>query len=156
MLVSGIIAFSNLLFAFTSRISSKVTSFIHSPYKGLLIFYILAYPVIWISYLFTVISFLPLDIKLSLIVIIFFVRVILVGLATGLYWSLYLNITSSETRSSQESLFNTINLTFSLLGYGLIGTILEATSFVGALIFLFTVSVLGIILLGLAKMPKND
>lgn len=156
MLVSGIIAFSNLLFAFTSRISSKVTSFIHSPYKGLLIFYILAYPVIWISYLFTVISFLPLDIKLSLIVIIFFVRVILVGLATGLYWSLYLNITSSETRSSQESLFNTINLTFSLLGYGLIGTILEATSFVGALIFLFIISILGIILLGLAKMPKYD
>lgn len=156
MLISMTRASSDLIFATASRLSGRVTSFIHSPYKGILVFYILVYPISWFTYLcifaFTLSSFM----KVCLIIIIFFLRVILAGLATGLYWQLYFNITSSESRSTQESLYNTINLLLSIIGYTILGSILESFSFDGALIFLFFVSLLGILILLLARNPGNN
>ncbi len=155
ILISMTRSISDLILAIASRLSGKITSFINSPYKGILIFYILIYPVIWIAYLcIIVINFSP-HIKLILIILTFFLRVILRGLTTGLYWQFYINITSSETRSSQESLFNTIYMVLSIIGYGLLGTILESFSFIGALIFLFGVSCLGILILVLARNPES-
>ena len=148
-------SFSNVIFAFFSRLSGKMTSFIQSSYKGVLIFYILDYPVIWMVYLLILLCNFPFFIKLSLIMMIFFLKIILSGLAIGLYWQLYYKITSSEIRSSQESLFNTINLILSLIGFGLIGTILDSSGFVGALLFLLIISGLGILSLIFAKNPDN-
>ncbi|MFX0013610.1 MAG: MFS transporter [Promethearchaeota archaeon] len=145
---------SNVLFAISSRFSGKVTSFIQSSYKGILIFYILDYPVVWMAYLLVLICNLPTYIQLSLIILIFLFKIILSGLATGLYWQLYLKITSSKCRSSQESLFNTINLLLSLIGFGMIGIILESASFIGTLMFLFLISCLGIVSLIAAKNPE--
>ncbi|MFX1285413.1 MAG: MFS transporter [Promethearchaeota archaeon] len=156
ILVSITRAISEIVFAFASRLSGKISSFINSPYKGLLIFYTLNYPVGWIAYLCIVgINFSPF-LKLILVIFIFFLRIILIGLTTGLYWQVYLNITSSETRSSQESLFNTINLFLSIIGYGLLGATLEFFSFTGALIFLLVISCLGILILILVNEPQKN
>ena len=155
ILISMIRAISDIIFAVASRFSGKVTSFISSPYKGLLIFYTLNYPISWITYLgIVVINFSP-NIKLNLVILTFFLRIVLIGLTTGLYWQLYLNITSSETRSSQESLFNTINSFLSIIGYGLLGVIIEFYRFRGAMIFLLAVSCLGMLILVLVKNPDN-
>ncbi|UCG90625.1 MAG: MFS transporter [Candidatus Heimdallarchaeota archaeon] len=155
ILISMIRSISDIIFAVASRLSGKITSFINSPYQGLLIFYTLNYPVSWIVYLCILfIDFSP-NVKLNLVILTFFLRIILIGLTTGLYWQLYLNITSSETRSSQESLFNTIYLLLSIIGYGLLGVILEFCSFVGSLIYLLAISCLGILLLVLVKNPDH-
>ncbi|MFX0208400.1 MAG: MFS transporter [Candidatus Hodarchaeota archaeon] len=156
ILISMTQSISEIIFAVASRLSGKLTSSINSSYKGLLIFYTLNYPVSWIVYLCIIcINFSP-YIKLNLVVLTFFLRIILIGLTTGLYWQLYLNITSSETRSSQESLFNTINLFLSIIGYGLLGVILEFFSFAGALIFLLATSCLGILILILVNDPRMN
>lgn len=149
------ISLSNVIFALSSRLSGKITSYIKSAYKGILLFYVLDYPVVWMAYLLVLIVKFPFFIQLSLIILIFFFKIILSGLATSLYWQLYYQITSSEKRSSQESLFNTINLIISLIGFGLIGIILETSSFVGTLLFLFLMSSLGILVLIGTKNPDN-
>ncbi len=150
------ISLSNVIFALFSRLSGKVTSFIKSSYKGILLFYIIGYPVVWMAYLLVLIVNFPSFIKLVLIILIFFLKIILSGLATSMYWQLYYQITSSERRSSQESLFNTINLIISLIGFGIIGIIMESSSFVGTLSFLFMMSSLGILVLIIAKNPDNS
>ncbi|MFX0122303.1 MAG: MFS transporter [Candidatus Hodarchaeota archaeon] len=147
---------SNMIFAFFSRLSGKITSFIKSAYKGILVFYILDYPVVWMAYLLVLILNFPSFIKLSLIIFIFFIKIIFSGLATSLHWQLYYQITSSEKRSSQESLYNTINLIISLIGFGVIGIIIESSSFIGTFLFLFIMSSLGILVLMIAKNPENS
>jgi len=156
ILITGTRSFSNFILAISSRLSGKITSKIYSPYKGLIIFYIFEFPVIWFAFLSVLIIDLQLQVKLLLYVLIFLIRVILAGLTTSIYWHLYYKITTSGSRSSQESLFNTIYLIVSLVGFGMVGKILETYSFLGALIFLFFVSCLGIFLLLFAKNPDLD
>jgi MFS family permease len=156
MLISITRASSDLIFAFASRLSGRATSFIHSPYKGILLFYTLIYPISWFMYLYIIAFTFSSSMKVCLIILIVILRVILAGLATGLYWQLYYNITSSETRSAQESLYNTIYLLLSIIGYAILGSILESFSFDGALIFLFFVSTLGILILILAQNPGKN
>lgn len=148
-------AFSNIIFAIFSRLSGKVTSFIKSPYKGMLVFYILDYPIVWLLYSFILLLSFPLYFTIVLFILVFLLKVILNGLSTGIYWQLYYKITSSKNRSSQESLFNTINLIISLIGFWLIGMIIESYNFIGALIFLFLISGLGVFVFILAKNPNS-
>ncbi|MFX1515006.1 MAG: MFS transporter [Promethearchaeota archaeon] len=155
LLITSTISLSNVLFAFFSRLSGKMTSFIRSAYKGVILFYILDYPVVWMAYIIVLVVDLPSLIKIVLIISIFFVKIILSGLTISLYWQLYYQITSSEKRSSQESLYNTINLIISLCGFTIIGVILESYSFLGTLHFLFIVSLLGILMLLIARNPKK-
>jgi len=142
---------SEFIFAISSRLSAKMTSFVKSPYRGILFFYIFGYPVIWLFYVCIMIIHVPLYEKLILFILIYFVKIILNGLSLGLFWQLYYRITSSKSRSSQESLFNTIKLVISLIGYGIMGTILEFSSFMGGLLFLFISSCFAIIVMVLAK-----
>ncbi|UCG00551.1 MAG: MFS transporter [Candidatus Heimdallarchaeota archaeon] len=153
LIITLTISLSNVIFAIFSRLSGKMTSFIKSAYRGIIVFYILNYPVVWMAYILVLIADFTSLIKLSLIIFIFFLKIILSGLATSLYWQLYYQITSSEKRSSQESLYNTINLIISIIGFGLIGIILESSNFVDTLLFLFLMSFLGILVLIIAKNP---
>lgn len=149
------ISISNVIFALFSRLSGKLTASIKSAYKGILIFYTLDYPIVFTAYLFVLHADLLPTIKITLVILIFFFKIILGGLATSLYWQLYYQITCFKQRSSQESLYNTINLIISLIGFGIIGVILESYGFVEALFFLFLLSSLGILTLIIAKIPNR-
>ncbi|MFW9903381.1 MAG: MFS transporter [Candidatus Thorarchaeota archaeon] len=149
------VSLSNVIFALFSRLSGKLTAFIKSAYKGILIFYILDYPIVFMAYLLILKANLPSFIMLTLVILIFFFKIILGGLATSLYWQIYYQITSFDKRSSQESLYNTINLIISLLGFGVIGGILESSGFIDTIYFLFLLSSLGIITLIIAKIPNG-
>ena len=147
LLISIVRAVSDFIFAIASRFSGRMTSFIKSPYNGLLSIYTITFPVAWITNVFVLMIDFPSEIQIILIFLLFLIRIILLGLSTGLYWQFYLQITSRETRSSQESLFNTVNMTISILGFGLIGIIIEMYGFIESLFFLFIASTLGIALL---------
>ncbi len=153
LLITGTSSFSNFILAISSRLSGKLTSKIHSPYKGLIIFYIFEFPMIWFAFLTVLIIDLQSQMKLILFVLIFLIRVILAGLTTSVYWHLYYKITSSDSRSSQESIFNTIHLIVSLIGFGMVGKVLESYSFLGAILSILLISCLGILLLIFAKNP---
>ncbi|MFX0173650.1 MAG: hypothetical protein ACFE9L_17310 [Candidatus Hodarchaeota archaeon] len=146
---------SEFLFAIFSRLSGKITSFIQSPYEGILSFYIFGYPVIWSLCVCIMIIPIPLYIKITLLISIYFFKIVLSGLSIGLFWQFYYNITSSESRSSQESLFSTINLMVSLIGYGLMGTILESSGFIGGLLFLLILSCIAIFIMVFAGKNKE-
>jgi MFS family permease len=147
LLISIVRAISDLAFAVASRFSGRLTFFIRSPHNGILFIYSITYPIAWIINFFILLIDINAVIKISLISLIYLIRIILLGLCTGLYWQFYLSITSSEARSSQESLYNTINLVVSIFGFGLIGTIIESFGFEEALLLLFSLSTIGIILL---------
>jgi MFS family permease len=155
LLITITISLSNVIFALFSRLSGKLTAFINSAYKGTLFFYTLDYPIVFMAYLLVLRANFPSTIKITLVILIFFFKIILGGLATSLYWQLYYQITCFEQRSSQESLYNTINLIISLFGFGIIGVILESSGFVDTLFFLFLLSSLGILTLVIAKIPKR-
>ncbi|MFX0085483.1 MAG: MFS transporter [Candidatus Hodarchaeota archaeon] len=147
LLISLVRAISDLVFAIASRFSGRLTSFIKFPYNGILYIYSITYPIAWIINFCILVIDIHTIIKICLISLTYLIRVILLGLCTGLYWQFYLKITSSEARSSQESLYNTINLIVSVLGFGIIGMIIESFGFEEALLILFSFSVIGIILL---------
>ncbi len=147
LLISMVRAISDLAFAIASRFSGRLTSFIKFPYNGIVFIYSITYPIAWIINFCILMIDIHFIIKISLISLTYLMRIILLGLCTGLYWQFYLNITSSEARSSQESLYNTINLVVSILGFGLIGMIIESLGFEEALLTLFSFSVIAIILL---------
>jgi hypothetical protein len=159
LLISIVRAISDFIFAIASRFSGRVTSFIKSPYNGLRSIYIITFPVAWIANVCVLMIDFPSEIQIILIILLFLIRIILLGLSTGLYWQFYLQITSPETRSSQESLFNTVNMTISILGFGLIGIIIEMYGFIESLFFLFIASTLGIVLLFIGsrcQLPTNE
>ncbi|MHA2305280.1 MAG: MFS transporter [Candidatus Hodarchaeales archaeon] len=147
LLISVVRAVSDVVHAFASRLSGRFTSFIKSPYHGLVSIYIFTFPIAWFYNIGVLIIDLPSIYKISLIILIYFLRIVLSGLSTGLYWQFYLTITSSEIRSSQESLFNTINLIVSIFGFAVIGIIIESNGFIDALLFLLFASIIGIFLL---------
>jgi MFS family permease len=147
---------SEFIFAIFNRLSGKITSFIQSPYKGILFFYIFGYPVIWSFYICIMSIPMPLYIKLTLFISVYFIKIILSGLSIGLFWQFYYKITSSESRSSQESLFNTISLIVSLIGYGIMGTILESSSFISGLLYLLILSCIAIFIMVFAKKKENN
>jgi MFS family permease len=155
LLVSGTRALSNIFFALSCRISGRLTSFIRSPYWGTILFYFIDFPVFWLVYTGLMIFSLPDIIRLALVIVVFFGQIVVSGLATGLYWQLYYQITSAPTRSTQESLNNTINLFVSLVGFTTIGAILGTYGFLEALFFLFILSCGGILMLVLAKDPAR-
>ena len=161
MLISLVRAFSDLIYAIASRFSGRLTYFSKSPYKGLVSIYIFTFPIAWIINALILVIDVSSVIKIILVILIYFLRIVFVGLSTGLYWQFYLTITSSENRSSQESLFNTINLIVSMVGFALIGIIIESNGFINALLFLFLASSIGIFLLLLAgnyakNLEKNN
>jgi hypothetical protein len=154
LFITVTVSLSNVIFAIFSRLSGKMTIFIKSAYKGILVFYILDYPVVWMAYLLVIRAEISSSIKLSLIFLIFIFKIILSGLATSLYWQLYYQITSTEKRSSQESVFNTVNLIISLIGFSIIGKVLES-SFEVTISFLFISSFVAIVILIIAKNPDT-
>ena len=154
LFITVTVSLSNVIFAIFSRLSGKMTTFIKSTYKGILLFYILDYPVVWMAYLLVIRAEISSSIKLSLIFLIFIFKIILSGLATSLYWQLYYQITSTEKRSSQESVFNTVNLIISLIGFSIIGKVLES-SFEDTISFLFISSFVAIVILIIAKNPDT-
>ncbi|MFW9856747.1 MAG: MFS transporter [Candidatus Thorarchaeota archaeon] len=156
LLVTWTRAFSDILYAISCRISGRLTTFVRSPYWGIIIFYLIQFPVIWLLYAGLMISNLPNFIKTTMIILVFFCQIIIGGLATGMYWQLYYKLTSAPTRSTQESLYNTINLLVSLVGFTTIGAILGTFGFIEALIFLFVLSCGGILLLVAAKNPFHS
>ncbi len=161
LLISLVRAFSDLIYAIASRFSGRLTYFSKSPYRGIVFIYIFAFPIAWITNAFILVIDVSSVIKIILVILINFLRIIFVGLSTGLYWQFYLTITSSEKRSSQESLFNTINLIVSMVGFTLIGIIIESNGFINALLFLFFGSSIGIFLLlfaggYVANLEKNN
>ncbi|MHA1330762.1 MAG: hypothetical protein ACTSR2_06775, partial [Candidatus Hodarchaeales archaeon] len=138
---------SNFIHAFASRCSARATNKIRSPYHGLVAFYFVIHPSILLSYILVIMSGLPPVIKIGLFISLYFLKAILGGLSTGLFWQFYYNITSSKLRSSQESLYNTINLLVALIGYSIIGFMLDSYSLLTSLILLLIVSVIGLIFL---------
>ncbi|MHA2390129.1 MAG: hypothetical protein ACXACW_15520, partial [Candidatus Hodarchaeales archaeon] len=87
--------------------------------------------------------------------IIFLSRLLISGLTSGLHWQLYYDITNSEYRSSQESYFNTVSLIISILGFSLLGQIMEKIGISEAILFLFILSALGILILINTKEPEE-
>ena len=155
LLVTGTKALSNIFYAISCRISGRLTGFIRSPYWGTILFYFIDFPIFWLVYTCLMFFSLPGIVRLALVVLFFFGQIVIGGLATGLYWQLYYKITSAKTRSTQESLYNTINLLVSLIGFATIGAILGTYGFLEALFFLFILSCGGILLLILAKDPAR-
>jgi hypothetical protein len=156
LLITWTRAFSDILYAVSCRISGRLTAFIRSPYWGTIIFYLIYFPLTWLVYVGLMIFNLPDVMRLALVILVFFAQIVIGGLATGLYWQLYYQITSAPSRSTQESLHNTINLLISLFGFTTIGTILGTFGFIEALLFLFILSCGGILLLLLAKNPSRS
>ncbi|MHA2095763.1 MAG: hypothetical protein ACW98F_14175, partial [Candidatus Hodarchaeales archaeon] len=146
---------TDLIYGIASRFSGRFTSSIKSPRQGLAVFYLLNFPLAWISFFFILLLNMRTDWKLALIVVIFLIRLIISGLTSGLHWQLYYDITTSEYRSSQESYLNTITLIIYTIGFGVLGQILEIVGLLEALLFLFILGLIGILFLLKAKEPKS-
>jgi hypothetical protein len=154
--LSLISSITDLVYGCASRFSGKFTAPIESPRKGLIAFYTFNFPFLWM--VFILIFLLRIDpyLQLTLIVIVFIIKLIVSGLASGLRWHLYYEITSSEIRSSQESYLNTLNLIVSVIGFSFLGLIIENLGLVESLAILFFLSMIAIILLLLAGSPESD
>ena len=93
------------------------------------------------------------SIQLFLLLSIFVVKLIISGLTSGLRWHLYYEITLPMYRSTQESYLNTLYLLISIVGFGILGFIMEKSGLAESLFFLFISSVIGILCLIIAKKP---
>ncbi|NHJ02278.1 MAG: hypothetical protein EAX86_09095 [Candidatus Heimdallarchaeota archaeon] len=146
-LISFIQAGSDFIHAIACRLSGRIFNNVISPYRILIVIYSLIYPVVWLFLVFLLSSSVPKYFKLIGVISIYLIRLIIVGLISSLYWQFYMKITIVKIRSSQESLFNTIYLVVSVLGFALIGIIIERFSLESSLLSLFIISTLGIFLL---------
>ncbi|WP_455143703.1 MFS transporter [Candidatus Hodarchaeum mangrovi] len=150
LLASITLASSDLIYAIACRFSGHISQFSKSSVESLIKFYFLNYPVIWCFYIILLLLEIPTIVKVLGYIILFLIKVIISGLATGFYWEVYYQITSPKYRSSQESVYNTVNLLISLIGFTLIGNILDSLKFFGGLSFLFSISLIGLIILKIA------
>ena len=154
LLLSVANSISDLAYGIASRFSGWFTSFIESPYRGVLTIYFLNFPIVWLS--FFVILLLDLDERLQvfLIVSIFTLKLIVSGLTSGLHWHLYYEITEKKYRSSQESYLNTLNLIISVLGFSFLGLVIENLGLEWAILLLCFISLIAIAFLYIAKDPN--
>ena len=155
LIISLINSITDFIYGISSRFSGRFTSFIKSPRQGLVAFNTLNFPLAWILFFFILLVNISYYWRLIFIIIIFLSRLIISGLTSGLHWHLYYDITLSEYRSSQESYLNTLSLTVSIIGFSILGLILEKIGFLETLLFLFMLSVIGILLLFKAKEPGS-
>jgi len=144
---------SNIAYGISSRFSGWFTSFIVSPYRGILKIYFLNFPVVWFSIFLILLLDLEVRVRILLIISILIMKLIISGLTSGLHWDLYYEITDQEFRSTQESYLNTLNLIVSILGFGFLGIIIEKTGLEVAVGFLTSLGLLAIVFLYLAKEP---
>ncbi|MCK4848961.1 MAG: hypothetical protein KAT16_08060, partial [Candidatus Heimdallarchaeota archaeon] len=76
LLLSVISSISNLFYGISSRFSGWFTSFITSPYRGILTIYFFNFPVVWFSFVFILLLDLEGWVQISLIVSIFILKLI--------------------------------------------------------------------------------
>ena len=152
LLLSVANSISDLAYGIASRFSGWFTSFIESPYRGVLTIYFLNFPIVWLS--FFVILLLDLDERLQVFLSIFTIKLIVSGLTSGLHWHLYYEITEKKYRSSQESYLNTLNLIISVLGFSFLGLIIENLGLEWAILLLCFISLIAIAFLYIAKDPN--
>ncbi|MHA2154816.1 MAG: MFS transporter [Candidatus Hodarchaeales archaeon] len=155
LILSLVNSITDLVYGISSRFSGRFTASIKSPRQGLIVFYSINFPFAWISFFFILLLNTSVHWKLLFIVIIFLSRLLISGLTSGLHWQLYYDITNSEYRSSQESYFNTVSLIISILGFSLLGQIMEKIGISEAILFLFILSALGILILINTKEPEE-
>ncbi len=153
LILSLVNSITDFAYGVSSKFSGRFTSFIKSPRKGLVVFYTLNFPFAWISFLFILLLKINSSWKIIIIISLFLIRLIVSGLTSSLYWQLYYDITTSKYRSSQESYQNTITLIIYTLGFSILGQIMEVTGLLESLLFLFSLALIGILILLKAKEP---
>ena len=154
LLLSLANSISDFAYGIASRFSGWFTSFIDSPYRGILTIYFLNFPIVWFTFFIILSSDLGKNLQIFLIVCIFTLKLIISGLSSGLHWHLYYEITEQKYRSSQESYLNTLNLVISVIGFSFLGIILESSGLDCAIGFLIFISSIAIVFLYLAKEPE--
>ena len=155
LLASITLAMSDLFYAIACRFSGHILKSSNSSAESLIKFYFLNYPLIWGVYIILLLLEIPTIVTVLVYILLFLLKVIISGLATGFYWEVYYQITTPRYRSSQESVYNTVNLFTSLIGFTLIGTILDYFQFIGGITFLFLLSFGGVLILKIAVRNRN-
>jgi MFS family permease len=155
LLLSIVNSVSDLAYGISCRFSGRFTSFVVSPYRGILTVYFLNFPVVWFSIFIILLLDLEIRLQIFLIVSIFILKLIISGLTSGLHWHLYYEITDQKFRSSQESYLNTLNLVISVLGFSFLGIIIERIGLEWAICFLFFISTIAFVFLCIAKEPNS-
>jgi len=155
LLASITMATSDLVYAIACRFSGHIPKFSKSSIENLIKFYFLNYPLIWCFYVILLSLEIPTVMKVLGYIILFLIKVIISGLAIGFYWEVYYQITSPKYRSSQESVYNTVNLLISLIGFTLIGNVLDSFQYFGGLSLLFLISLIGLIILKITVRNGN-
>ncbi len=107
----------------------------------------------WLIYVIIILLNINPYFQLSLILIIFILKLIISGLTSGLHWYLYYKITTPNYRSTQESYLNTLHLLVSIIGFGILGFIMDKLGLAESLFFLFILSAVAIFFLIIAKEP---
>jgi len=153
LLLTVINSVSDLAYGISCRFSGWFTSFIESPYRGILTIYFFNFPIVWFSFFLILLLDLEFRLRIFLIAIIFILKLIISGLTSGLHWHLYYEITDQKFRSSQESYLNTLNLIISISGFSFLGIIIEQMGLEWAVGFLSFLSLIAIIVLYIAKEP---
>jgi MFS family permease len=154
VLVSIASSLTDVVYGVSSRFSGKFTSFITSPLKGMIFFYSLNFPLVWLIFSILLTFNVNPSVQLFFILSIFIGKLIISGLTSGLHWHLYYEITLPKYRSTQESYLNTLYLLVSIFGFGILGFIMEESGLAESLFFLFISSVIGIFFLIIAKKPS--
>ncbi|MHA2237583.1 MAG: hypothetical protein ACXAB2_04330 [Candidatus Hodarchaeales archaeon] len=154
--LSFISSITDLLYGLSSKMSGKFSSNIQSPFRSLVSLYILSFPLAWFSLLLVLFLDLDQSVKLIVISLLLIMKLTTSGLASGIYWQVYLEITQSAYRSSQESYLNTVNLLFSTLGFTVIGIIIEKAGILDSLVFLLIMSSIAILILVLTGEPEDQ
>ena len=90
--VSVASSLNDIVYGFSSRFSGRFTSLIKSPYQGIIIFHSLNFPLVWLIYVIIILLNINPYFQLSLILIIFILKLIISGLTSGLHWYLYYKI----------------------------------------------------------------
>ena len=152
--LSLISSITDLIYGISCKMSSNFSNNTSSPFRRLILLYILSFPLAWFSFFIILFLNVSLSIKLIIVVLLFIMKLTTSGLASGLYWQIYLEITQAEFRSSQESYFNTFNLLLSTIGFTVIGMIIEDGGLLNSLLFLFLISVVAILFLVLVGEPQ--
>ena len=152
--LSFISSITDLIYGISCKMSGKFSNDIKSPFRSLVLLYLLSFPLAWFSFFIVLFFDIDRSVKLIIIIILFILKLTTSGLASGVYWQIYFEITHVEFRSSQESYLNTFNLLFSTLGFTVIGLIIENNGLLDSLIFLFLISAFAILLLVLVGEPK--
>lgn len=116
--------------AISYRLSSRLATFnliVKKKWNFLLYSYLITNSLFWFFY-----AILPNINPLHANILFFLLhisRIVISGLTISIYWQLYYKITSSNFRSSQQSLHNTIQMIISSIGFYIMGTAIELVDF---------------------------